>query len=75
MKQYHKIENIFNRDTISNKLIEGEYRCLRCGINREDKLYGVCALYGTVEKRHIWVEFKGETETIELNDLLTSKDR
>jgi len=26
MKQYHKIENIFNRDTVSNKLIEGEYR-------------------------------------------------
>ena len=26
MIQYHKIENIFNRDTVSNKLIEGEYR-------------------------------------------------
>ena len=40
--------------------------CLRCGIDREDKPYGVCALYGTVEKRHIWGEFKGETETIDL---------
>jgi len=49
--------------------------CLRCGIDREDKPYGVCVLYGTVEKRHIWGEFKGETIKIELSDLLTSKDR
>ena len=49
--------------------------CLRCGIDRKDKPYGVCVLYGTAEKRHIWGEFKGETIIIELNDLLTSKDR
>lgn len=26
MTQYHKIENVFNRDIITNKLVEGQYR-------------------------------------------------
>ena len=41
--------------------------CIRCGIGRENKPYGLCNIFGTSHSKHLWGENQAMEQTIRLS--------